>query len=331
MANALDALPEGERGKLRKAKQPSWTVPMLATLTDERFSSSAWLYEPKLDGERCLAFIESGHARLMSRNEKQINRYYPELAEALENRKLPDCVLDGEIVAFAGRVSSFQMLQARMQASRASGSRVRVHYYIFDLIFLDGYSLEAVGVKARKAVLEALIDFSDPIHFTRHRTTRGIEYYEDACAKGWEGLVVKRADSPYHHGRSPDWLKFKCVHEQEFVVGGYTEPHGSRRGFGALLVGYYEGVEFLYAGKVGTGFDDKTLEDLHGRMSALERKTSPFGGEGAPDREVHWVKPQLVCEVGFAEWTGMGHLRHPRYLGLRRDKAAREVVRETPG
>lgn len=184
-------------------------------------------------------------------------------------------------------------------------------------------------LRARKRVLQALADLTDPLRYSEHRDRDGEAYLDEACAQGWEGLIAKRADSAYQHGRSRDWLKFKCARGQEFVIGGFTDPAGSRVGFGALLVGHYQGDRLRYAGKVGTGFDDRTLRWLHRRLTELVQDSSPFA-DPVRERGAHWVRPELVAQVGFSEWTGDGKLRHPRFQGLREDKAARDVVREEP-
>jgi bifunctional non-homologous end joining protein LigD len=303
---------------------------MLATLTYRRFSDPNWLFELKFDGERCLAFRRGRSVRLFSRNRKPLNNTYPEIADAIASQTRDDFVVDGEIVAFDGNVTSFSRLQRRMQitdpiAARMTG--VEVFYYIFDVPYLAGYDTTAVGLRYRKALLEQALSFSDPLRFTTHRDTEGEAAYQEACARGWEGVIAKRADSPYVQRRSTDWLKFKCVNRQEFVIGGFTDPHGSRVGFGALLVGYYEDGDLRYAGKVGTGYDTLTLIELGARLRELETRTSPFA-EQVREKDAHWVRPELVAEIGFTEWTNDGKLRHPRFLGLRNDKPARSVVRE---
>jgi bifunctional non-homologous end joining protein LigD len=303
---------------------------MLATLTYRRFSDPNWLFELKFDGERCLAFRRGSSVRLFSRNRKPLNNTYPEIADAIASQTRDNFVVDGEIVAFDGNVTSFSRLQRRMQitdpiAARMTG--VEVFYYIFDVPYLAGYDTTAVGLRYRKALLEQALSFSDPLRFTTHRDTEGEAAYQEACARGWEGVIAKRADSPYVQRRSTDWLKFKCVNRQEFVIGGFTDPHGSRVGFGALLVGYYEDGDLRYAGKVGTGYDTLTLIELGARLRELETRTSPFA-EQVREKDAHWVRPELVAEIGFTEWTNDGKLRHPRFLGLRNDKPARSVVRE---
>jgi bifunctional non-homologous end joining protein LigD len=323
-----------EPGKgIAKSPQPSWTAPMLATLTEKRFSDPAWIFEPKFDGERCLAFREGQRIRLLSRNRLQLNDHYPELAEALAAQGAEAFILDGEIVAFEGNRTSFARLQRRMQVrdpEKARRTGVRVFLYLFDVLHLDGYDVTALPLRQRKSALRSAVTFRDPLRFTPHRNADGEAHWREACRKGWEGVIAKRADSPYQHRRSPDWLKFKCVNEQEFVIGGFTDPKGSRRGFGALLIGYYLGDELVYAGKVGTGFDDELLDRLTRTLNRIERDRPPFSTGRLPRAGVHWVKPELVAQIGFTEWTGDGQLRHPRFLGLRRDKPPREVVRERP-
>ncbi|MGD9388584.1 MAG: non-homologous end-joining DNA ligase [Gammaproteobacteria bacterium] len=313
---------------------PDWTAPMLATLTKKRFSSPDWIYERKLDGERCLAFRKGRSTRLLSRNQRNLGDTYPELVEALEEQVPSGAILDGEIVAFEGEVTSFARLQQRLgitDPDEARESGVSVYLYLFDILHLGGYDVTALPLRTRKSLLRKWVQFADPLRFTAHRNESGEDYYAEACKKGWEGVIAKRADSPYVHHRSTDWLKFKCVNQQELVIGGYTEPKGSRIGFGALLLGYYEDDELRYAGKVGTGFDDDLLKSLSQRLSSLERKSCPFASEPTGAKQgVHWVTPKLVGEIAFTEWTSDNRLRHPRFLGMRRDKPASKVVREEP-
>jgi bifunctional non-homologous end joining protein LigD len=328
----LAALSDDERSQLERSAMPQWTGPMLATLTEERFSSSDWIYERKLDGERCLVFRDGRGARLLSRNRKRLDDSYPELVDVLAAQPEARFVADGEIVAFEGSTTSFARLQDRMRIKdpdEARQSPAKVYYYLFDLLHLDGYDLTGLALRRRKAVLRKLLDFDGPLRFTTHRNGDGEAYYRQACDKGWEGIIAKRAQSGYVHSRSRDWLKFKCVHEQELVVGGYTEPSGSRSGFGALLLGYYADDRLRYAGRVGTGFDDRTLRELGERLAGLENEDCPFADEEqAAGKGVHWVQPKLVAQIGFTEWTTDGRLRHPRFLGLRRDKKPQEVRRE---
>ncbi|MFH8983360.1 non-homologous end-joining DNA ligase [Streptomyces varsoviensis] len=328
-----NGLSEDERTALRAAAQPRTVRPMLATLTEDYFSDPDWLFERKLDGERCLGFRKGAEARLTSRSGEDLTDTYPEVADALAAQEREDFVVDGEMVAFSGTRTSFARLQQRMgihDAARARRSPVAVVYYVFDLLHLDGHDLTALPLRTRKALLREALSFRAPLRFTNHRNAGGEAYLRQACGWGWEGLIAKRADGRYVPRRSRDWLKFKCGQGQELVIGGFTEPAGSRVGFGALLVGYYQGDRLCYAGKVGTGYDRRTLTELRARMDALERERQPFAGGAVRERGAHWVRPELVAEVAFTEWTGDGKLRHPRFLGLRTDKPAEQVVRERP-
>jgi DNA ligase D-like protein (predicted ligase) len=306
---------------------------MLATLVDEPVDGEEWIFERKFDGVRLIAVRDADSAALWSRNEIDRSGGFPELVEALLAQPCDRFVVDGEVVAFEGSRTSFSRLQQRSGLNdpvRARASGIAVHYYLFDLMHLGGDDLEGEPLRHRKSLLRDVIRFEDPLRFSAHRNATGSEYFEQACARGWEGLIAKRADSTYSHSRSRDWLKLKCVGRQEFVIAGFTDPQGSRVGFGALLLGHHDDGDLVYAGRVGTGFDDETLADLGDTLGSRVRTTSPFD-RGDPDGDgVHWVTPDLVCEVGFTEWTSAGRLRHPRFLGLRRDKDAAEVVRERP-
>ena len=323
-----------QAGQLERARMPEWTAPMLATLTDDRFSSDDWIFERKLDGERCLVFRDHRGVRLLSRNRKSLNATYPELEPLLEQASDRTFVADGELVAFRGKRTSFSRLQARMRLGdrdAARASRVKVYLYLFDLLHYDGMKLDALALRTRKQILRRELNFADALRYTPHRNATGEAFYRQACRKGWEGLIAKRADSRYRHSRSRDWLKFKCVNQQEFVIAGYTDPQGERSGFGALLLGYYEDGDLRYAGKVGTGFDETTLSELHDKLSSRRRSHSAFAHEPEDaDARTHWVRPELVAEIGFTEWTDELRLRHPRFLGLRDDKPADRVHRETP-
>jgi len=306
---------------------------MLATLTERRFTDPAWLFERKLDGERCMAYRSGRDVRLMSRNRLDITDQYPELEAALASQANDDFVIDGEIVAFDRGRTSFSRLQRRMHVSRPDAELMRrfpVAFVVFDVPYLLGFDLTGLGLKERKALLRKAIGFGGALRFAAHRNREGESYYVEACSRGWEGLIAKRADSPYVSARSKDWLKFKCVLEQELVIGGWTDPQGARTVLGALLVGYYEGGDLVYAGKAGTGFDVMRLNDLGARLAALEQDRPPFTRGVLPRKGVHWAKPVLVGQVGFGEWPEGGHLRHPRFLGLRPDKPAHEVIRERP-
>lgn len=314
--------------------KPDWFEPELATLTRDRFSDPAWFYERKLDGERCLAFRDGGELRLMTRNRKIVSSTYPELVEAFLAQQADDFVLDGEVVAFSDGQTRFAQLQQRMQVARPSAELLRtvpVQYYLFDVLWADGTDLRRQPLRERNQRLHQLLDFADPLRYTEHRVGDGVEFYSEACRLGWEGLIAKRADAPYVAGRTKDWLKFKCENNQEFVIGGYTDPRGSRIGFGALLLGVYDSDgQLVYAGKVGTGFNEQTLHRLYDELSELEQDRSPFDRGSPRQAGVHWVKPRLVGQVGFSEWTTAGELRHPRFQGLRRDKSPADVIREVP-
>ncbi len=296
---------------------------MKAVLTDERFSDPAWIYERKLDGIRCLASKGDKRVDLRSRNDLSLNGRFPEIAAALEADPATNLVIDGEVVAFDGAQTSFSRLQQRGEHPTP------VFFYVFDILRDGGEDVTQEPLRERKARLRRALAFGDPIRFTTHRNGDGEAFYREACRKGWEGLIAKRADAPYTHGRSRDWLKFKCSAEQELVIGGFTAPRGSRTDLGALLLGYYDDGELRYAGKVGTGFTRETLHDLAARLAPLKRDRSPFADE-VRERTATWVEPELVAQVGFSEWTPDHRLRHPRFLGVRDDKAARQVVREAP-
>ena len=327
----LDRLPAEARARLRKSAPPEWVAPMLATLTEERFSREGWLFEPKWDGERCLAICHGRDLRLFSRNRKRLNEKYPEITAAFQRQEMRPFIADGEIVTFEDGITSFAKLQQRMQIEHPSAEVVRkvpVRLYLFDLLYLDHYDARQVPLRYRKEMLRNAFEYQDSLQFTEHCEREGEAYYRAACRRGWEGIIAKDGASVYVSRRTRDWLKFKCRQEQELVIGGYTDPRGSRIGFGALLVGYYVGDQLVYAGKVGTGFDSGTLKRLGAKLARLETTPCPFAGDGLPRRGVRWVKPQLVAQIGFTEWTPKNRLRHPRFLGLREDKRPQEVVRE---
>jgi bifunctional non-homologous end joining protein LigD len=320
---ALDALHEDERALIEPAPPPGGSAAMKAVLTDDRFSDPDWIFERKLDGIRCIAACTPAGVDLRSRNDLSLNGRYPEIATALRAQAGARFVIDGEVVAFDGAQTSFAALARRGQRA------VAVFLYVFDILWLDGYDVRPLGLLTRKRLLRGAVSFDDPLRYTTYRKADGEALFAQACRKGWEGLIAKRAQSPYRSSRSKDWLKFKCEHGQELVVGGYTEPRGSRTEFGALLLGTYDGDVLRYAGKVGTGFDHETLRELGRQLRALRRADPPFVDATAiKERGVTWTEPRLVAQVGFTEWTRDGRLRHPRFLGLRDDKAATDVVRE---
>jgi bifunctional non-homologous end joining protein LigD len=289
------------------AKVPDWLVPMAATLTDQRFEGPEWLFERKLDGIRVLAYKDGADVRLLSRNKLPLNASYPSVAAAIATLPVHDVVLDGEATGAWGRLG-------------------RGDYHVFDILWLNGEDLRLRPLMDRRALLKSL-----PLRLPLARVAELKEPrpWERACAEGWEGVIAKRRDSAYESRRSPHWLKMKCEATQELVVGGFTDPQGARVGLGALLVGYFEGQDLVFAGKVGTGFDTKLLIDLRAKLDRLEIPKPPFtAGTGLPRLRAHWTQPEIVVQVAFTEWTGHDKLRHPRLLGVRIDKAAREVVRE---
>ncbi len=281
---------------------------MAATLTRERFTGPGWVFERKLDGIRLLAFKNGNDVRLLTRNQLLRNASYPAYVEAVAALPVRDAILDGEETGMWERRD------------------VPVGYHLFDLLWLDGRDLTGLPLEARRQLLCEL-----PLHPPLYRVERldDPQPWERACAEGWEGVIAKRRDAPYEHRRSRNWLKMKCEAGQELVVGGFTEPQGKRVGLAALLVGYFDADEFVFAGKVGTGFDTKLLVALRQRLDALEIPQPPFTkGVGLPRLRMHWVRPEVVVEVAFMEWTAHGKLRHPRLVRLRDDKPAREVRRE---
>nr|WP_281371638.1 non-homologous end-joining DNA ligase [Petropleomorpha daqingensis] len=307
----------------------------MATLTADRFSDADWVFERKLDGERCLAFADAAGVRLLTRNQKDVTTTFPEITAAIAAQRHGDLLVDGEIVAFDGTQTRFERLQHRLGVLRPSAEVLRdvpVRYVVFDVLHADGRDVRDLPLLERKEVLARCLDLQDPLRSPEARQGDGEAFFAQACRDGWEGLVAKRADAPYRSGRSRDWLKFKCLGEQEFVIGGWTDPQRSRVGFGALLLGYVDTTGALvYAGKVGTGFDTATLRELSATLAGLEQESSPFGAGRPPPRQgVHWAAPKLVAQIGFAEWTDDGQLRQPRFLGLRDDKDPTEVGREMP-
>jgi ATP-dependent DNA ligase len=280
---------------------PDWLEPMAATLTQERFSGSDWLFERKFDGIRLLAYKRDDDVRLFSRN--RLPQDLPAVAKAIVNLPVQEVILDGE-VAWDGR----------------SG------YHVFDILWLNGRAVTSMPLEDRRALL-AQLPFEPPLR--RVELLRDDKPWERASREGWEGVIAKRRGSPYEHRRSKHWMKMKCEASQELVVGGFTDPRGTRVGLGALLVGYYDGDDFVFAGKIGTGFDTKLLLDLRKRLDAIELSKSPFTkAEGLPRLRAHWVRPEIVVQAAFIEWTAHGKLRHPRLLGVRFDKHARDVTRE---
>ena len=319
----LASLSAEERRLAAEAPAPRHAQLMKAVLERTSFSDPEWIFERKLDGVRCLAVREHEQVRMLSRNDLDLGGRYPEVRDAVAAQTHRRFAVDGEVVAFDGAQTSFARLAARAREP------VPVFFYLFDLLWMDGCDVRGLTLRTRKRLLRDALTFGDPLRWTAHRNRDGEAMFADACRKGWEGVIAKRADSPYRATRSRDWLKFKCEAGQELVIGGFTAPHGSRTDFGALLVGYFRDGRLQYAGKVGTGFDQATLSSLGRRMRSLARDTSPFADPASiRERDVTWIDPELVAQLGFTEWTKAGRLRHPRFLGLRDDKPATEVVRE---
>jgi bifunctional non-homologous end joining protein LigD len=282
---------------------PEWLVPMAATLTQERFTGPDWIFERKLDGIRLLAFKQGPEIRLLSRN--RLPQNIPSVADALAALPVRDVIVDGEVTW-----------------------EREVAYHVFDVLWLDGRDVTRLPLDERRALLRTL-PLRPPVR--RVEALDDPKPWEHACNEGWEGVIAKRRDAPYEHRRSPHWLKMKCEARQELVVGGFTDPQGGRVGLGALLVGYFEQDDFVFAGKVGTGFDTKLLLDLRARLDTLEIAASPFTkAVGLPRVRAHWVQPEIVVQVAFIEWTVHGKLRHSRLLAIRTDKSARDVIREMP-
>jgi bifunctional non-homologous end joining protein LigD len=317
--------PAAIAGAVKAASLPQ-AAPQLATLAEHPPPGDDWLHEIKFNGYRMLAYIERGKARLMSRADLDWSKKFPELVQALAALPVKNAILDGEVVHVApSGVTSFGALQNALAEGKTAG----LVYMAFDLLHLDGFDLRGAKLVDRKAALKALLPADAPaIRYSDHQLGRGRDFFGSASRFGLEGIVSKRPESRYRSGRGTNWLKIKCGASDEFVVAGYTDPAGERAGFGALLLGYFTPQKKLvYAGKVGTGFSDKTLETLGRALSGLERKkpTVALPEEVSPD-DVHWVEPKLVAEVRYGEWTIDGVLRHSSFIGLREDKAPEEVV-----
>jgi bifunctional non-homologous end joining protein LigD len=317
-------LTDEERELVTERPAPTGAQAMKAVLCRTPFSDPEWIFERKLDGIRCVAIRDGGRLRMLSRNDLDLGGRFPEIRETLAAQAGTRFALDGEVVAFDRGRTSFARLADR-------GRRpIAVFYYVFDLLWLEGLDVRALALRTRKRLLRDALSAHGAIRLSTHRNGEGEAMFRHACAQGWEGVIAKRADSPYRATRSRDWLKFKCEAGQELVIGGFTAPRGSRTEFGALLVGYHDADGSLrYAGKVGTGFDRDTLRELGARLRSLRRERSPFSAaDTIREPNITWVAPTLVAQLAFTEWTSAGRLRHPRYLGLREDKPAEQVVRE---
>ena len=280
---------------------PEWVQPMAATLTQERFSDPEWIFERKFDGIRLLAFKQGNEVRLLSRN--RLPQNLPRVADAIAKLPVKNVILDGEITWRGGTTA----------------------YHIFDVVWLNEALVTSLPLNERRKILSRL-PLEAPLSRVEELTDE--KPWDRACNEGWEGVIAKRRDSTYEHRRSKQWLKMKCENKQAFVVGGFTDPQGSRVGLGALLVGYYELGDFVFAGKVGTGFDTRRLTEMRARLDGLEIDRSPFTkAVGLPRLRAHWVLPQIVVQVAFIEWTAHGKLRHSRLLGVLDNKKPEEIVR----
>jgi len=329
-AHPSSKLDPSSLSEARRAPFPKDLRPMLATLVKEAPSGPEWIHETKFDGYRILAFLEKGKVRLLTRNHQDYTRRFLNIAQALKPLAEGSAVLDGEVVVLkADGTTDFQNLQNYLE----EGGKADLHYYVFDLPYAEGFDLTRCPLVERKEQLKKLISSlgSKTVRYSDHIQGHGPTVLKEACRIAMEGILSKRAASPYQSRRSRDWLKVKCGHRQEFVIGGYSEPGGARSGFGALFLGVHEDGRLRYAGKVGTGFNEASLKSLHAKLIRLERKDPPFADPptGTEARGAHWVEPKLVGEVEFSQWTRDGHLRHPSFQGLREDKNPDEVIRET--
>ena len=318
----------------KKAKLPAFVQPQLATLVDSVPQGDEWLHEIKFDGYRILCRIDNKHARFLTREAQDWTGRFGALVEAAQGLPLRQAFLDGEVVALEENgKTNFQLLQNSIKQNNTA----TLVYFVFDLLYLDGSDLTRSPLRDRKKILEQILKpkrakkAPNSLRYSEHWIGQGDELYQESCRKGLEGIISKKADQPYRSGRGRDWLKIKCSKNQEFVIGGFTEPAGSRSGLGALLVGVHdEKGNLLYAGRVGTGFTQQSLKELRSRLNSLERDSAPFINppKGAEARGVHWVEPRLVGAVTFTEWTTDNLLRHPSFQGLREDKPAKQVTRE---
>jgi bifunctional non-homologous end joining protein LigD len=346
IANQKDAAWQSNRAEKKKKLKPAAALtfisPMKATLVEEPPRHGHWLYELKFDGYRALALKSGAHVQLLSRNEKNFAEHYPEIVEGVAALDVHDAILDGEVVALQGNgVPSFQLLQG----IETGATRPPLAFYVFDVLRHDGEDLTGQPLHERRARLEKILATAEePVRFSASLKGEPEKLLAEIKKRGLEGLIGKARDSRYEIGRrSSNWIKLKCVHEQEFVIGGHTPPEGTRKHFGALLVGVHEKGELRFAGKVGTGFNTKLLEAIYRKMRALDQEECPFANlpekqqgrwvQNITPREMsrcHWVAPRMVCQVRFTEWTSDGKLRHPVFIGLREDKDPSEITREVP-
>ena len=303
---------------------PSVIHPMLATLVDDPFSNPDWVFETKWDGFRSICFLKNGGARLMSRNQVEMTPQYPELATLAKQFETKQAIVDGEIVALDEQgMPRFQLLQPRV--GRKSGldalrGRAQIVYYLFDLLYCDGYDLTSCALVERKALLEKILHPAGFVRFSDHIEGEGESFFKEIEKFRLEGMIAKRAASLYVQKRSSDWLKIKTVQRSEVVIGGYTQPRGARSYFGALVVGLYRNSDLHYVAHTGGGFNQQMLSKVHRLLQPLKTDSCPFIAKPKTNEPVQWVKPKLVAEVKFSEWTADGRMRHPVFIGLREDK-----------
>jgi bifunctional non-homologous end joining protein LigD len=330
MANKQIQLKDLVKFGAKKAPFPIEFKPELATLVKEVPDNPNWSYEIKFDGIRIISKVENGRVSLLTRNNKDWTRKLPQIVKAIEALQLDNAILDGELVALdQNGISRFQLIQNYLEL----GQDIPVYYYAFDIIYHNAYKLNNVPLIQRKAYLATLIPKNSLIRFSEHLEGEGLAILKQACTLKLEGIMAKRKDSFYLSKRSADWLKIKCNQRQEFVIAGFTEPKGSRQFFGSLLLGYYNDArQLIYCGRVGTGFNQTLLKLLHEKMRGLlQDKPAFYRLPSIPEtRQAHWLKPTLVAEIEFTEWTNDGRIRHPSFKGLREDKSAKQVVIELP-
>jgi len=308
----------------RRGRMPAVVKPMLATLVDEPFSDPEWIFETKWDGFRSVCFIDGGDMRLVSRNQIDMTPQYPELAKLPKQFAAKQAIVDGEIVALDEHgMPRFQLLQNKLRlrsGSYAKASKAQIVYFVFDLLYFDGFDLTACPVVERKALLEKILRPANFVKYSDHVEAEGEEFFRHIEKFRLEGMMAKRAASKYVQKRSSDWLKVKTVLRSEVVIGGYTQPRGARSYFGSLVVGLYRGEDLIYVAHTGGGFNEQTLAKLYKLMQPLKTSDSPFTVKPKTNEPVQWIKPKLVAEVKFSEWTADERMRQPIFLGLREDK-----------
>lgn len=309
---------------LKSKNQPNFIAPELATLTEEYFSDKDWLFEEKFDGIRCIVVSKNGNINLYSRNYNKLNHKFPTLIEPFKKQRIKNFIIDGEIVAFEGNITSFSKLQQYKK------EKISIYFYAFDLLYYDKYDLKDLPLIERKKLLKQKFRFSTKFRYTPHILENGLTFYKKACKEGKEGIIAKKKDSKYFSKRTRNWLKFKCSNRQEFVIIGYTDPEKSRIGFGALLIGFYDKGKLKFAGKVGTGYDFEFLKTFSQKLKKIETSKKLIT-EKISLKNIHFVRPKYVCEIAFSEWTKDLKLRHPRFIALRFDKPPKKVVKEKKG